>query len=248
VYALASKREFRVVEVVVFTVLVYAATIVVQVYQPATGGYFNIGESMIYLAALVSTPLVAGIAGGVGAALADLSTGYAIFAPGTLVIKLIEGYVAGRLTRLLRGRHGPLYAALAAAIYTVVFLVISAVLWAGGIYIGPEKWLHVTLSPVYVEVSVAVWIAIGVFLGALIAIILLRKHVTAGEVAGLAIAGSLMVLGYFLYEYFYSNPVTGREPAAAIFEVPVNIGQVVVGLSISIPLAAWLRRAGYVKS
>jgi len=245
---LASKREFSVVEVAVFTVLVYVATIVIQVYQPATGGYFNIGESMIYLAALTSTPLVAGIAGGVGAALADLSTGYAIFAPGTLVIKFIEGYVAGHLIRVLRGKHGLSYAILTVVVYTVVFLVISAILWTGGIYIGPEKWLNLTFNPLYVEVSLAVWIVIGIALGALIAIILLRKYATTGEVVALAVAGSLMILGYFLYEYFYSNPVTGREPIAAILEVPVNIGQVIVGLSVSIPLVAWLRKAGYVKT
>ncbi|MCC6011113.1 MAG: ECF transporter S component [Desulfurococcaceae archaeon] len=244
---MTNKREFSVVEAVIFTVLVYAATIVIQVYQPATGGYFNIGESMIYLAALFSTPLIAGVAGGVGAALADLSTGYAIFAPGTLVIKFIEGYVAGLAVRVLRGRHGSIYAAITAVVYTTLFILISVVLWAGGIYVGPEKWLHMSFSPLYVEVSVAVWIAIGIVLGALVAFILLRRHVTTGEVAALAIAGSLMVLGYFLYEYFYSNPATGREPVAAILEVPVNIGQVVVGLSVSIPLTAWLRRAGYIK-
>jgi uncharacterized membrane protein len=236
-----------IIQVVIFTVLVYAATVAVQVYQPATGGYFNIGESMIYLAAVVSTPLVAGIAGGVGAALADLSTGYAIFAPGTLVIKFIEGYVAGRLAGALRGKHGNLYAVVTALVYTVVFLTISATMWAGGLYVGPERWLHFTFSPPYVEVSLAVWIALGIAMGALIAFILLRKYITTGEVAALAIAGSTMVLGYFLYEYFVSNPLTGREPLAAIFEVPVNIGQVVVGVSLSIPISAWLRRAGYVK-
>ncbi len=242
------KFELRVVSAVVFTVLVYVATIVVQLYQPATGGYFNVGESMIYLAALISTPLVAGIAGGVGAALADLSTGYAIFAPGTLIIKFIEGYIAGRFLRVLAGKHGTPYAVITALVYTIVFLVISTTLWAGGVYIGPEKWLYMAFSPAYVEISVAVWIALGICLGALVATILLRKHITTGEVTSLAIAGSLMVLGYFLYEYFYSNPVTGREPVAAILEVPINIGQVVVGLSISLPLAAWLRKAGYVKT
>ena len=240
-------QELNIVEAVIFTVLVYVATIVIQVYQPSTGGYFNIGESMIYLAALVSTPLVAGVAGGVGAALADLSTGYAIFAPGTLVIKFVEGYVAGYLVRLLRGKHGFLYAVLAAAVYTAVFLVISTILWAGGVYIGPEKWLHLSLNPVYVEISVVVWITIGVVLGVLVAIILLRKYITTGEMASLAVAGALMVLGYFLYEYFYSNPVTGREPIAAVLEIPVNIGQVVVGISVSLPLVAWLRKAGYFK-
>lgn len=240
-------RRLRVVEAVVFTVLVYAATIAIQVYQPATGGYFNVGESMIYLAALLSTPIVAGTAGGIGAALADLSTGYGIFAPGTLVIKFIEGYVAGLLVKRLKDIHGALKAAIASGAYTCVFLVISTVLWSGGVYVGPWQWLEFTFTPPYVEVSVAVWIAIGIFLGALVALILLKKYVTAGEVLSLAIAGALMVLGYFLYEYFVSNPLRGLDPAAAILEVPVNFGQLVVGISISLPVAAWLRRAGYVK-
>ena len=244
----ATRRGFRVVEAAVFTVLVYAATIVLQVYQPVTGGYFNVGESMIYLAALISTPLIAGVAGGVGAALADLSTGYAIFAPGTLVIKFIEGYVAGVLVKKFKKYHGLLQVALAVALYTVAFLAVSVTLWSGGIYVGPWQWLEYTFTPPYVYVATAVWIAIAIALASLVLFILLKKYLTSGEIAALAAAGSLMVLGYFLYEYFVSNPLTGREPAGALFEVPVNIGQVVAGVSISVPLAAWLRRAGYAKS
>ncbi|MEM4868793.1 MAG: ECF transporter S component [Desulfurococcaceae archaeon] len=240
-------RRFRVVEAAVFTVLVYAATIALQIYQPATGGYFNIGESMIYLAAFVSTPLVAGLAGGVGAALADLSTGYAVFAPGTLVIKFVEGYAAGVLVRKLRKVHSFLQVVLSVAVYAAAFMVISAVLWSGGVYVGPEKWLDFTFEPPYVEVSLAVWIALGVLLASLFFIVLQRRRISTGEIAALTVAGSLMVLGYFLYEFFVSNPLTGREPIAAILEVPVNIGQVIVGISVSVPLVAWLRKAGYVK-
>jgi uncharacterized membrane protein len=243
----SEKRGFSVVDAAVFTVLVYAATIALQIYQPVTGGYFNVGESMIYLAALVSTPLVAGIAGGVGAALADLSTGYAIFAPATLVIKFAEGYVAGVLARRLKKYHGTAHSAVVVASYAAAFITVSATLWAGGIYIGPSHWLVFTFEPPYVEVSLAVWIAVGVFLASLFAIILLRRYLHSGEVAALAAAGSIMVLGYFLYEFFVSNPLTGREPIGAILEVPVNIGQVIAGISIGVPLAAWLRRAGYVR-
>ncbi|MEM1641745.1 MAG: ECF transporter S component, partial [Desulfurococcaceae archaeon] len=228
-----NAHRVRVVEAAVFTVLVYAATIALQIYQPATGGYFNIGESMIYLAAFVSTPLVAGLAGGVGAALADLSTGYAVFAPGTLVIKFVEGYAAGVLVRKLRKIHSFLQVVLSVAVYTAAFMVISAVLWSGGVYVGPEKWLDFTFEPPYVEVSIAVWIALGVLLASLFFIVLQRRRISTGEIAALAVAGSLMVLGYFLYEFFVSNPLTGREPIAAILEVPVNIGQVIVGISVS---------------
>ena len=61
------------------------------------------------------------------------------------------------------------------------------------------------------------------------------------------IAGLIMVTGYFLYEYFVSNPLTGREPLAAVAEIPVNIGQAVIGASIALPVVVFLRRAGYVE-
>lgn len=237
----------RLIDAVLFTTLVYVATIVVQVYQPATGGYFNLGESMIYLAALISSPLVAGVAGGVGAALADLSTGYAIFAPGTLVIKFIEGYVAGLLAHRLGKIHG-LYKAIATVlVYTIVFLTISTMLWAGEMYIGPEKWLDYALTQIYTNIPIFTWILIAVFTGSLILYLLIRRTVATGEVYALAIAGAFMVLGYFLYQFFISNPITGRDPAAAIAEVPVNIGQVIVGIAVALPIASWLRKAGYSK-
>ena len=94
------------IEIIVYIVAVYVATIALQIYQPATGGYFNLGEAVIYIAAMLSSPLVAGIAGGVGASLADLSTGYGIFAPATLVIKFTEGYVAGYLVKKAKVGRG----------------------------------------------------------------------------------------------------------------------------------------------
>jgi len=71
----------RIINIVVFTVLVYSATVALQIYQPVTGGHFNPGESMIYPAALLTEPIVAAFAGGIGTALANISTGYGLFAP-----------------------------------------------------------------------------------------------------------------------------------------------------------------------
>ncbi len=169
-----ARLEARVLAwTVAYTVAVFAATIAIQVYQPFTGGYLNLGEAVIYAAAITATPLVAAIAGGVGASLADVATGYAIFAPGTLVIKMVEGYLAGVLVRRLEGR---------------------GILGTG----------------------------LACFL-----------------------AGLWMVLGYFLYEYFVSNPLTGRPPVNAVMEVPGNIIQALAGVIVGVPVGYWLKRAGY---
>lgn len=65
--------------------------------------YFNFGEGIIYLAALLLGPAWGAAAGGIGASLADLLLGYPLWAPFTLVIKGAEGFVAGKL-----GRRSPL--------------------------------------------------------------------------------------------------------------------------------------------
>ncbi len=235
----------RVIDIAVYTALVYAATVAVQIYQPATGGYFNLGEAVIYLAALLRGPVVAGVAGGVGAALADLSTGYAIFAPATLVVKFLEGYAAGLLAAKMRGWGRRKAGLLAGAGYAALIIVFGLFYWSGRAYYGPESFLGVELNSPVVELPLALWVIIGLALGIGIAYFTGRS-IGGGEAAALLLAGLIMVTGYFLYEFLVSNPLTGRDPWAAAAEIPVNIGQAVVGAAVAVPLAGWLRRAGYV--
>lgn len=89
----------------VFAALVFVVTSLVPTISiPATQGYFNFGETVIYIAALVAGPITGGLAGGIGSALADLYLGASFFAPGTLVIKGLEGTIVGFLNLKLRNR------------------------------------------------------------------------------------------------------------------------------------------------
>ncbi|NLH14857.1 MAG: ECF transporter S component [Firmicutes bacterium] len=77
--------------------LVALGTIAIRIGVPATGGYMNLGDSMIFVTAIVFGRKYGLAAGGLGSALADILGGYATWAPWTLVIKGIEGYLAGML-------------------------------------------------------------------------------------------------------------------------------------------------------
>ncbi len=83
----------------VTTALVFLSTFVFQVPIPATQGYFNFGDIMIFIAALTFGPRVGGFSGGVGSMLSDVLGGFSIFAPFTLVVKGLEGFVAGLISR-----------------------------------------------------------------------------------------------------------------------------------------------------
>lgn len=79
-----------------FLALVTVTTIAVVVPVPATGGYINVGDTMIFVAALVGGPKMGLIAGGLGSALADIYVGYPLWWA-TLVIKGLEGLLAAVL-------------------------------------------------------------------------------------------------------------------------------------------------------
>lgn len=74
-------------------------TMVVQFPMPSTNGFINIGDSMIFITSILFGPLAGMLAGGIGSSLADLLSGYAHWAPFTLVIKGLEGLIVGFLMR-----------------------------------------------------------------------------------------------------------------------------------------------------
>jgi uncharacterized membrane protein len=78
------------------TALVAVSTLLIRIPNPM-GGYFNLGDVMIFVSALTFGPIIGGLAGGIGSAIADI-IGFPLFAVPTLIIKGLEGLVAGLLT------------------------------------------------------------------------------------------------------------------------------------------------------
>lgn len=82
----------------VLAALVAVATLLVQIPNPATKGYINFGDVMIFVSALAFGPIVGGFAGSVGSSIADVVSGYASYAPFTFLIKGAEGALAGLIS------------------------------------------------------------------------------------------------------------------------------------------------------
>ncbi|MFC1803339.1 ECF transporter S component [Thermoproteota archaeon] len=74
--------------------LVTVATMIFIPFAP-TSGFFNLGDAIVVTTALLFGPIVGAMAGGIGSALADIILQYAHFAPYTLVIKGLEGFIVG---------------------------------------------------------------------------------------------------------------------------------------------------------
>jgi len=159
-----TKKENALIQlslISVMTALVTVGTMIIRIPNPM-GGYFNVGDAVIFICALTFNPVIGGIAGGVGSAIADI-IGFPVFAIPTLVVKGLEGFLASLITN--------------------------------------------------------------------------RKDVRR-DVLAVAIAGSEMVIGYFLVELYPLQWGLG----GALAEVPGNIAQIVVGGFVGIPTALVLRR------
>jgi len=89
----------------VMAALVAVATFFVQIPNPATRGYINFGDIMIFVSALTFGPAVGGLAGSIGSSIADIASGYGYFAPFTFVIKGAEGFIAGLISNKLSVRR-----------------------------------------------------------------------------------------------------------------------------------------------
>jgi len=221
----------------IFTSLVCVATMVFSIYVPQTRGFFNIGETMVYITALLFGPLIGAFAGGVGSMFADLLLGYPQFAPATLIIKACEGGIVGFLGRK-RLKFG---SKLQWKAFTFAVGLITGVL-LGGIgslyYSGPVEFYlgYLPENPTSILfIPPMFWYSMGALVVLLIALTGFVFEPEFGWLILTILVGGLeMVTGYFLYEQFFLG-------VAAIAEIPVNIGQMTVGLVVSVPVvrAVW---------
>ena len=132
--AWTAERTRTLVLTGLFAALSCAATMAVQVPSP-TGGYMTLGDAVVLLGACLLGPVGGAAAGGIGPALADLLSGYSLYALATLVIKGFMGLLAALLYRRFgRSAGGLLLCAAAAEIPMVLgyWVFDGALIWAGG--------------------------------------------------------------------------------------------------------------------
>lgn len=105
------------------------ATMVLVIPSP-TGGYMNLGDTIVLLGAYLLGPVYGAAAGGLGAAMADLMAGYALYVPATLLIKALMAFLAGKLYHAMHksGRSLILCGILAESVMVIGYWLYDAIL------------------------------------------------------------------------------------------------------------------------
>ena len=89
---------------------------------PAGIGYIHAGDAVVLLAAFLLGPWWGAFAAGLGASLADLLAGYALYVPATFVIKALMALVAAFIIRKC-GREKPARNAAGAAVVAELIML-----------------------------------------------------------------------------------------------------------------------------
>lgn len=123
----------EIVTAALLAALVCVATMIVKIPSPLKG-YLNLGDCIVLVAGWVLSPVYGFLAAGIGSALADLFSGYVIYAPATFVIKGLMALLAFYGFKLLRGKLGNLPSRIISGAVAEIAMVLGYFIFEGFLY------------------------------------------------------------------------------------------------------------------
>ena len=118
--------------------LACVATMIIKIPSPMKG-YLNLGDCIVLLAGWILAPGYGFVAAGLGSALADVFSGYVIYAPATFVIKGCMALIAFACFKLMNKKIGKLPSQLIGAVLAEIAMVMGYFVFEGFLYgFGPS--------------------------------------------------------------------------------------------------------------
>ena len=166
-----SKTQ-KIVLAALVAALACVATMIVKIPTPMKG-YVNLGDCIVLVAGWILPPWYAFLAAGLGSALADLFSGYVIYAPATFLIKGVMALIAFVLFRVLKKVTGNFVARLLGGVSAEVWMVLGYFLFEGFLYgFGP--------SAVNIPANAAQGVA-GLVIGCVLIKVLEKTKLVSGQ-------------------------------------------------------------------
>lgn len=131
------------VETALLTALVYVSTAFINIRLPiaASGGLVHLGTAMLVIASVVFGKEKGAIAGAVGMGIFDLTSGWALWAPFTFIIRGVMGYLLGFIAYSNNNNGNNNF-------INIISLILSGIWMIGGYYITEVILYGNWLSPV----------------------------------------------------------------------------------------------------
>ena len=123
----------RIVITALMTSMVCVATMIIKIPSPMKG-YLNIGDCIVLLCGWLLPPGYGFIAAGLGSALADLFSGYVVYAPATFLIKGSMALVAYACFKLMHKKIGKLASYIVGGVLAEMLMVSGYFVFEGILY------------------------------------------------------------------------------------------------------------------
>lgn len=124
----------KLVTAALFAALACVATMIIKFPSPLKG-YLNIGDCIVLLCGWMLSPVYGFVAAGLGSGLADLLSGYLVYAPATFIIKGLMALIAFYTFKLIRKSLGHnLPARIVSGILAEIIMVLGYYVFEGFMY------------------------------------------------------------------------------------------------------------------
>ncbi|MBE7024818.1 MAG: ECF transporter S component [Ruminococcaceae bacterium] len=116
-----------------FAALCCVATMIIKIPSPLKG-YLNLGDPVVLLSGWLLSPLYGFWAAGLGSALADVFSGYVMYAPATFIIKGLMALIAYYGFKFLGNKIGKLPARIISGILAEGIMILGYFIFEGFLY------------------------------------------------------------------------------------------------------------------
>ena len=126
-------RTQKIIIAAMLAALACVATMIIKIPSPMKG-YLNLGDCVVLLSGWVLSPVYGFLAAGLGSALADLFSGYVIYAPATFVIKGLMAVAAYYIFKLIQNKLGNLPSRIVSGMVAELIMVLGYFVFEGLLY------------------------------------------------------------------------------------------------------------------
>lgn len=128
-----SKKTRNITFTAMFAALTCAATMMIR-FSITGRGYVNLGDCIVNISGWLLGGAYGAAAAGVGSALADVLSGYMIYAPATLIIKAAMAMASCVVFSALSKRHSSLFSRITASVSAEIIMVAGYAAYEAVIY------------------------------------------------------------------------------------------------------------------
>lgn len=145
----------KIVTASILAALVCVATMIIKIPSPFKG-YINLGDGIVLISGWLLSPAYGFLAAGIGSGLADILSGYALYAPVTFIVKGVMALVAYWGFSLLHKKLGTQFSRIISGVLSEICMVLGYFVFEAILYGIAAAAMNITANIVQGVAGVAI--------------------------------------------------------------------------------------------